>query len=328
MIDRRREPHRPIGRKPTAEPTRSTVRRRPNADDRRSRYGYDTMTERYANWSARGRAPTADDGNEPLDAEALARRLANGTVRERREAALAFVDRAANETRAANGTDEIDPAAVSALAERARTDADSDVRQFALEALGIAGVGGDAVVAALDDPDGWVRAEAVVALSRIRGRDAAGRLDECLADGHGPVRRNALIALGKFDALDDGTLRARLTEDPHPPVREHAAKYLGEDPGDEPEAVTLLAATLARDPNAFVRASAAGALGELGTDRAIEALETQGTGDRSDDVRRAAERALSLARGEDPATAERDGASEPGCGPRRPNARFAGGDRR
>lgn len=267
------------------------------------------MTERYANRSARGRAPTADD--EMLSEKALRDRLTNTASRDRHDAALALVDRAADDKGLSSPT-------VAALVERIQEDTDSDVRQFAVEALGVTGTGRETLAAALSDPNQWVRAEAIVALSRAYGSAATEHLHEGLDDTSGPVRRNSLIALGKLDALETTSLRTRLKEDPFPAVREYAAEYLGSNPGDITEAVTLLAAVLARDPNAFVRASAAGSLGDLGSDRAIEALETQGVEDRSDDVRRAAERALAVARGEDPDAVDHNQPPAPGGGPQRP----------
>jgi HEAT repeat protein len=180
----------------------------------------------------------------------------------------------------------------------------------------------------------------VVALSRAApGR--TGRLETVLAeDDDGMVRRNALIALGKTGAAGRETLVEHLKSDPHPTVREYAAQFLpdatstdasegggadadgdadGTDGGGPSETVAetvrLLAAVLAREPNAFVRAKAAEGLGELGTDRAIEALETQGLEDRSDDVQRTARHALAEARGEDLSEVDLPDPAAPGGGP-------------
>lgn len=265
------------------------------------------MTD-LSNRSARGRAP---DGEESR----LRTRLAADTARERYEAALGLVDRA--ETG-------LDSRTITALATRLREDPDADVRQFAAEALGVAGADPAVLEPALDDADEWVRAEAIVALSRTAGGDAADRLRAALDDEAGPVRRNALIALSKTGAVRTTELRERLKEDPHEPVREYAAKWLGEHPGDEDEAVRLLAAVLARDPAAFVRANAATGLGRLGTDRAVEALETQGLEDRSNDVQRAAKRALATARGEDPERVDLDDPPAPGGGPTTSQGRSSG----
>jgi HEAT repeat protein len=250
--------------------------------------------------SARDRAP-ADD-------EAGRREALSGDERERREAALALVDSA---------TGGLAPATVAALAERAREDDSPAVRQFAVEALGEAGAGVEAIDAALEDPEPWVRAEAVVAFSRA-APERTDRLEAALAeDDDGMVRRNALIALGKTGTADRQTLVEYLKSDPHPAVREYAAQFLPAASGEETteETVRLLAAVLAREPNAFVRAKAAEGLGELGTDRAIEALETQGLEDRSDDVQRTARHALAEARGEDPADIDLPEPAAPGGGP-------------
>ncbi|WP_435064346.1 HEAT repeat domain-containing protein [Halobaculum sp. EA56] len=257
-------------------------------------------TDDYANWSARERAPAEDE-------QSLRAGLRAPEAATRRDAALGLVDAAA---------DGLAGETVSRLAERAERDDDPDVRQFAVEALGVAGADAAAVAPALDDANEWVRAEAVVALARAAPEAAGERLRAALADDSGFVRRNAVVALAKTGAADAETLRERLKEDPHAGVREYAAKYLATFPGEETETVTVLAAVLARDPEAFVRAGAATALGELGTDRAVEALESQGVTDRSEDVVRAARRALATARGEDPEEVEVP-SSAPGGGPDR-----------
>jgi HEAT repeat protein len=262
------------------------------------------MSEEFANASARGRAPDATPAT-------LCDRLDAGTVRERRDAVLGLLDAVEDGHAPSDRT-------IATLAERAMGDPDPDTRQFAVETLGVAGTGEQAIRSALADRNEWVRAEAVVALSRTAGADAADRLRATLADEAGAVRRNALIALAKLGAVDPERLRSRLREDEHSPVREYAAKWLGTHPGETEETVTLLAAVLARDPEAFVRANAARSLGELGTDRAIEALEAQGVEDRSNDVQRAAKRALAAARGEDPDSVDLDDAPAPGGGPSTP----------
>jgi HEAT repeat protein len=250
----------------------------------------------YAMESARGRAPA-----DTLSETELREALSDERARERRDAALGLIDRA--ET----GLDE---ATCDTLAARARTDQDSDVRQFAVEALGTAGSRPAALEEALDDADPWVRAEAVVALSRT-DTDVTDTLQEATNDENGWVRRNAIIALSKRGEADHDLLVDHLKHDGHPPVREYAAAFLSEFATDENEAVRVLAAVLARDPNAFARAKAAVSLGDFGTDRAEEALETQGLPDRSDDVQRAAKRALARARGNDPDNVDLD----TGCGP-------------
>ncbi|EMA63889.1 HEAT repeat domain-containing protein [Halorubrum lipolyticum] len=91
-------------------------------------------------------------------------------------------------------------AALDALTERGLTDGDADVRQFAVEALGQLGGerAGEAAVAACDDSDPWVRAEAVVALDRIDRSEHAATIEAALDDDHHAVVRNAAVSLFKL----------------------------------------------------------------------------------------------------------------------------------
>lgn len=264
------------------------------------------MTEEYANWSARNRAP-ADD-------EAGLRAAVEEPQPTRRDAVLGLVDAA---------EDGLTEATISVLDRVLREEPDMETRQFAVEALGVARSGVPSIETALDDDEEWVRAEAVVALSRA-APDATDRLRETLdGDGSGWVRRNALIALAKLGAAEEDTYVDCIKTDSHPAVREYGAQYLrtGED---IERCVRILAAVLAREPNAFVRVKAAESLGEFGTERAQEALERFGVGDASDDVRRTAKQALARARGVDPDQLDVEEPPAPGTGPDTPEKRQAG----
>jgi len=247
----------------------------------------------FATASARARAPASDEAD-------LRTALRSGDAPTRRDAALALVDRA----------DEggLEDRTAAALADRTTADPDPDVRQFAVEALGVDGRKPDTLVTALDDPDEWVRAEVVVALSRMGA---------------------AVVALAKGGDAPGSLLVDRLKNDPHPAVREYAAGFLPETDVESDRGVRLLAALLAREPNAFVRARAASSLGRYGTERAVQALESHGLEDRSTDVTRAAEHALAEARGEAPpgdgGGARNRGA--PGSGPSDRRAGARGPDR-
>ncbi|WP_226481836.1 HEAT repeat domain-containing protein [Natrinema amylolyticum] len=267
------------------------------------------MTD-YANRSARGRAPDDDEAT-------LRSRLESDRERDRRRGALGLVDLADD-----GG---LTPATIAGLAEVVREDDSADVRQFAVEALGLAASAADssgadaaaeAIRPALADDHEWVRAEAVVAQSRA-APGTEEPLRAALEDDSGWVRRNAVIALSKTGAASQELLIERIKTDPHSGVREYAADYLREYADDVGETVRILAAVLARDPEAFVRAKAATSLGDLGTDRAEEVLERHGLNDRSDDVRRSAKRALATARGVDPEQIDAglDGDAAPGGGP-------------
>jgi len=254
----------------------------------------------YDNWSARGRAPADDEAG-------LCEALNEGDARVRQDAAVALVD-------AAEGG--LDPQTSVELRRRVNVDEDPQVRQFAVEALGVDGTGRNAVETALDDPEEWVRAEAVVACSRIAPGETE-RLIGLLDDDSGWVRRNAVVALGKTGGADHDLLVETIKTDPHPAVREYAAQFLGDAVADVEEAERILAALLAREPNAFVRAKAAESLGQLGSDRAEQALEDHGITDASDDVARTAKRALAEARGVDPDSLDVDieDPTAPGGGP-------------
>ncbi|ELY69550.1 HEAT repeat domain-containing protein [Natrinema versiforme] len=267
------------------------------------------MTE-YANRSARGRAPDDDEST-------LRTRLEADRERDRRRAVLGLIDLADDGGLA--------PATIERLAELAVDDDAEDVRQFAVEALGLAAsaaesdakdAASEAIRSALADGREWVRAEAVVAQSRAAPGNETP-LRDALEDDSGWVRRNAVIALSKTGASSQEELIDRIKNDPHSGVREYAADYLREYADDVGESVRILAAVLARDPEAFVRAKAATSLGELGTERAEAVLERHGLNDRSDDVRRSAKQALATARGVDPdqLDIELDDEAAPGGGP-------------
>lgn len=269
------------------------------------------MSEEYANRSARTRSPSDNE----TDLRSL---LQSPREYERRDAALALVDCAEEGS--------LEPETIGTLADLLCEDDSEDVRQFAVEALGVSGVEGVAdaeiaIRAALDgDDDEWVRAESVVALSRIA--PDADAIADALEDDSGWVRRNAVISLGKTERATFEGLTDRIKNDPHPPVREYSALYLGKRADSDEqveEAVRLLAAVLARDPEAFVRAKSAESLGDLATDRAEQALETHGITDRSDDVKRTAKRALASTRGVDPDQLDVDiDDGPPGGGPQAP----------
>ncbi|MFA9516162.1 HEAT repeat domain-containing protein [Halopenitus sp. H-Gu1] len=126
----------------------------------------------------------------PIASESAASKIADlreGDPVERRRAALAL------------GEERRTEAVLDALVEYGLADADDDVRQFAVEALGDLGGerAGEAAVATLEDDDPWVRAEAVVALDRIDRAAYADAIEGALDDGHHAVVRNAMVSLFK-----------------------------------------------------------------------------------------------------------------------------------
>ena len=181
---------------------------------------------------------------EGSDTATLLCDLADGSHVDRRRAALALADVPKSE------------AVVSRLAEAATTDEDSDVRQFAVEALAGQDDERAAAVAVelLDDPDPWVRAEALVALDNIdreaHESEIAAALD---TDDHHAVRRNAAISLFKIrgEAMEQTLLD--LSEADSERLREWAAHMLG---GVDSDAARDRLVALTDDPASVVRKTA------------------------------------------------------------------------
>ncbi|WP_380680418.1 HEAT repeat domain-containing protein [Salinigranum sp. GCM10025319] len=187
--------------------------------------------------------------------ETLLAVLAGDDVVERRRVALALAERGD-----ALDTEEVETV-VRGLARAATTDDDDEVRQFAVEALGKLGEGdGVAIETArtlCDDPEPWVRAEAVVALDRL---DRAGNEDvlrAALDDDHHAPRRNAAISLFKLHGEDALDLLLAQVDDPSDRVREWAAHLLG---GIDDDRARAALDRLTDDDRDIVRRTAARAL--------------------------------------------------------------------
>ena len=183
------------------------------------------------------------------DMTTLVATLRGGNPTERGRAALALADR---------GPDAGD--AISAVATAAIEDAEADVRQFAVEALGRIGgpAAGQAAVRVLRDADPWVRAEAVVALDRIDRDEYANRIEDALSDDHHAVRRNAAISVFKRRGEDALPVLLDLVADPEDRVREWAAHMLGGI--DDDRARDALQSLVATDESDIVRVTAGKAL--------------------------------------------------------------------
>ena len=143
-----------------------------------------------------------------------------------------------------------------------------------------------ALLAALDDPNGDVRAAASRSLGRIGPDEAIEPLVTASVEQRVP-RDVAMLAL-----LDVGPMAVprllELTRHPEPRVRTSAVELVGllGEAGDAEELPTLL-----RDTAAEVRAATVGALGRLGAAAARDAL-IEALDDRVPSVRVAAARAL------------------------------------
>jgi HEAT repeat protein len=178
----------------------------------------------------------AASDTEPVEDDTVAdllTTLAGSDSVERRRAALALAEREYDEG------DESERVA-RALSSAATTDEDSEVRQFAVEALAKRGgeIASKTAVHCTDDPDPWVRAEAVVSLDRLDRAAHEETIVAALNDEHHASRRNALISLFKRrgeDALDE---LVEAAGDSSERVREWAAHLLGGI--DDPQAEATL----------------------------------------------------------------------------------------
>jgi HEAT repeat protein len=184
--------------------------------------------------------------------------LRDGDIVERRRAALALAEERPTE------------AVLAALVEFGLGDDDSDVRQFAVEALGELGgdSAGEAAVRTLDDPDPWVRAEAVVALDRIDREKYESHIEAALSDDHHAVKRNAAVSLFKLRGEETLDILLEQSYADSERLREWAAHLLAgidderadrrlheiADDESEPQVVRSTAArSLEADPGPFRR---------------------------------------------------------------------------
>ena len=159
-----------------------------------------------------------------------------------------------------------DESVIEELSERALSDPDDQVRQFALEALGKLNGDPETAISVLEsETDPWVRAEAVVTLDRLARDDYESTFEELLESDAAGVRRNALISLTRIreEAARDVLLGA--LDDPSDRVKEWAVKLLGQY--DDQAIKERLESVLEDDSEVeIVRETAARSLGARGTD--------------------------------------------------------------
>ncbi|AFK20934.1 HEAT repeat domain-containing protein (plasmid) [Haloferax mediterranei ATCC 33500] len=196
-----------------------------------------------------GEASLAELGasdTEPVENDAvsdLLASLAGDDVIERRRAALALAER------------EQDERIVRALRSAATTDDDAEVRQFSVEALAKHGgsLAAQTARTLTDDPEPWVRAEAVVALDRLDRDEHEDVIASALDDEHHAVRRNAIVSLFKLRGEDTLSVLVGAADDPSERVREWVAHLLG---GIDHEQADETLVELTDDESSIVRETA------------------------------------------------------------------------
>jgi HEAT repeat protein len=196
-------------------------------------------------------AELAASDTEPVEDDDLADlldALAGGSEVDRRRAALALAER--------TPADEDSSRVVTALARAAATDDDAEVRQFAVEALAKHGgrEAGDVARRLTDDPEPWVRAEAVVALDRLDRSGYEDTIVAALSDDHHAPRRNALVSLFKLRGEDALPVLLDAADDESERVREWATHLLGGV--DDERAESALQEAAETDESGIVRKTA------------------------------------------------------------------------
>ena len=204
-----------------------------------------------------------------ITVDAALRDLAKGSARARVTAAQALGDVAAEERA------RVRPALIAAL-----DDSDPAVRAEAAASLGEAG-GGDgpggapdpdtvaALIRRLADGHGAVRQGAAIALGTLRAPAAFAPLAEALRDGPADLRFQAATSLVEIDALAAFEPLVAAADDPDPQVVAAVALALGAT--GEPRAPALIARLL-EHADAGVRFDAAYALAQQGDRRGRGAL--------------------------------------------------------
>ncbi len=150
-----------------------------------------------------------------------------------------------------------------------------------------------ALVETLRDPHAFVRWAAAQALGQIGGTTAIPLLLALVQDPDRLVRRSAVDALGHLHAASVGPALRRALRDPDPTVCRNAIEAVARQ-GDA-EAVESLASLLHASGDAWVRYSAAEALGVVGDHRAVAPL-IEAAQDDSVLIRRVAVRSLGMLR--------------------------------
>lgn len=124
------------------------------------------------------------------------------------------------------------------------------------------------LIAAMDDPDVSVRANAVKALSESDNVRVIDLLVQALYDANGTVRELAIDGLTRFNGHAVPALLEQL-QSPEPVVRSNVADMLGRI-GDRRAVEHLI--TVLQDKDIGVCASAVRALGRIKDERAVEPL--------------------------------------------------------
>jgi HEAT repeat protein len=167
-------------------------------------------------------------------------------------------------------------------------DDDRDVRATAMFAIVDLDAEGarEVALAALDDPDGFVRRTAADSIAMLDDPTTVPHLTRVLLEDEDPrVRRAAAETLRQIGGPDAVVALSQALEDPMKEVRLSATKGVAQlDPLSSIETLSLM---VIKDPDWNIRAHAAAALGDSGLPEVIPAL-VQAENDSNEFVRAAA----------------------------------------
>jgi len=221
----------------------------------------------------------SSSSREAPDEEAwtLARQLASADVTRRLAARLGAIREPGRRAELATAIGRLGPAMAEALGEALARTEDRGARFALTSALVRVGEDGADVLASLARDRRWfVVRNAVLVLGETRAQWALAHLTRTLAHPDARVRRETLMALARVGGDEAAKLVCGMVSDPDPRVRETAALASGTLRGAV--AVEPLLRTLAQGDERVVEMAILRALGQLGDNRAVPALERKAEG--------------------------------------------------